>query len=321
MAKIDKPGIYKDFPVADYFADPCPAPSLTQSLAKILLDQSPLHAFQACPRLNVPTVEEDEGEKYDKAKAIGNAAHAMMLDRGKHIAIGEFDSWRKKEAQAFKDEAYATGKEPILRKHFDTAAAMVDAALNQLSQIHGCGGAFTNGDAEVVIANCEAGIWLRSMLDWITPDLREVWDYKTSGMSASPYDTGRMMANAGWHIQAAMHERILDRLDPKGAGRRKFYYVAQENEPPYALTVNEISESALTIGRKQIAYAFTSWAICLSRNVWPAYPQRIIRPELPAYFENAWLGREVNEASENDPSQFPAADADWPLWPDLIMAG
>jgi hypothetical protein len=306
VLKIDKPGIYKDFPVADYFADPTPEPSLTQSIAKILIEQSPLHAKMASPRLAPPTADDDDGEKYDKAKAIGNAAHAVMLDRGKSIAIGEFDSWRKKEAQAFKDEAYAAGKEPILRKHFDTAAAMVDAALNQLSNIPGCENAFTNGDAEVVIANCEDGIWLRSMLDWITPDLREVWDYKTSGMSASPHATGKMMANAGWQIQAAMHERILDRLDPKGAGRRKFYYVAQENEPPYALTVNEIGESALTIGRKQIEYAFRTWAHCITKNVWPAYPTRIIRPELPGYFENAWLGRELAEESENDPQNLMA---------------
>jgi hypothetical protein len=74
-------------------------------------------------------------------------------------------------------------------------------------------------------------------------------------MSASPYATGKLMANAGWHIQAAMHERILDAIDPKGAGRRKFYYVAQENEAPYALTVNQIGEAALTIGRKQVDYA------------------------------------------------------------------
>lgn len=305
--KITAPGVYKDFPVADYFADPTPEPSLTQTLAKILLDQSPLHAFQACPRLNVPTDEEDEGEKYDKARAIGNAAHKLMLDRGKDLAVAEFADWRKKEAQEFKANAVFAHKEPILRKHFDVAGGMVDAAIEQLNRIHGCGNAFTQGDPEVVIANCDAGIWLRSMVDWITPDLREVWDYKTTGQSVGPHDTGRLMSTAGWHIQAAMHERILDGIDPRGAGRRKFYYVAQENAPPYALTVNEIAESALTIGRKQIAYAFTAWALCVARNVWPSYPTRIIRPELPGYYENAWLGRELAEESENDPS--------------LIMAG
>lgn len=313
--KITEPGIYRDFDTAAYFADPCPEPSFTQSLAKILLDQSPLHAYQAHPRLNVPTDEEDDAEKYDKAKAIGNAAHALMLDRGKTMAVGEFDNWMKKEAKEFKAAAITAGQEPILRKHFERAGLMVDAAIEQLCKIHGCQNAFTAGDAEVMIANCEDGIWLRSMIDWITPDLREVWDYKTSGMSASPYSTGKLMASAGWHVQAAMHERILDAIDPAGAGRRRFYYVCQENADPFALTVNEIGEAALTIGRKQIDYAVKSWAHCLTKNVWPAYPMKIIRPELPAWAENSWLDREIKEDDARQETGRPKFD------PKVIMAG
>lgn len=306
--KIEQPGVYRDFPTADYFADPTPDPSFTQSLAKILIGSSPLHAYQAHPRLNVPAAgEDDDPEKYDKAKAIGNAAHALMLDRGKAMAVGEFDDWRKKEAKEFKAAAIAAGQEPILRKHFEDAGKMVDAALNQIAHIGGCENAFTNGNAEVVIASNENGIWLRSMLDWVTPDLREVWDYKTSGMNASPYATGRMMATAGWHIQAAFHERILDEIDPKGAGRRKHFFVAQENTEPFALTVNQIGEAAMTIGRKQVDYAIKAWSHCLRKGVWPAYPPKIITPELPAWNENAWLGREEDEAAEHDP--------------DLIFAG
>ncbi|MCK1445398.1 PD-(D/E)XK nuclease-like domain-containing protein [Bradyrhizobium sp. 48] len=300
---ITEPGVYRDFPTAAYFGDPTPAPSFTQSLAKVLIEQSPLHAFQAHPRLNVKPADEDDGaEKYDKAKAIGNAAHKLMLNRGKEMSVGEFEDWRSGPAKAFKLASLNEGKEPILRKHFDVAGEMADAAVEQLNRIHGCQNAFTHGDAEVVIANCEDGIWLRSMLDWITPDLREIWDLKTSGRSASPYATGRLMADAGWHIQAAFHERILDAIDPKGAGRRRFYYVAQENEAPYALTVNQIGEAALTIGRKQVDYAIKTWAFCMRRKTWPAYPNRIIRPELPTWAESSWLGREIEEASENDPS-------------------
>ena len=37
--KIDKPGIYKGMLSDDYFADPCITPSLSQSIAKILIEQ------------------------------------------------------------------------------------------------------------------------------------------------------------------------------------------------------------------------------------------------------------------------------------------
>ena len=35
--KITAPGIYKDFDETAYFADPAPQPSLSQSLAKVLI--------------------------------------------------------------------------------------------------------------------------------------------------------------------------------------------------------------------------------------------------------------------------------------------
>jgi endonuclease/exonuclease/phosphatase family metal-dependent hydrolase len=109
--KISKPGIYRDFPTAAYFADPCPEPSFTQSLAKILIEQSPLHAYQAHPRLNVPAADEDadEAEKYSKAKAIGNAAHSLMLGRGKVLAVGDFNNWMTARKPS---EFKATATEP-----------------------------------------------------------------------------------------------------------------------------------------------------------------------------------------------------------------
>ena len=94
MAKL-KPGIYREFPVADYYADPAPTPSLTQSLAKIIIERSPLHAWHAHPRLN-PDFERDDPTKYD----VGNIAHALMLGRGKDLVVLEtFDDWRTNDAK------------------------------------------------------------------------------------------------------------------------------------------------------------------------------------------------------------------------------
>ncbi len=51
----------------------------------------------------------------------------------------------------------------------------------------------------------------------------------------------------------------------------------------------------MTIGRKMVDYAIKSWAHCITKNVWPSYPMRIIRPELPTYAETSWLQREEDE--------------------------
>jgi hypothetical protein len=53
--KITKPGIYPGVSSADYFADPCPTPSLTQSLCKILIERSPAARMGRTPAAQ-PTV-------------------------------------------------------------------------------------------------------------------------------------------------------------------------------------------------------------------------------------------------------------------------
>jgi hypothetical protein len=220
---ITKPGIYTGMAAAEYFADPCPVPSLTQSVAKVLIDRSPAHAKIEHPRLTPPEPD-DEPDKYDAAKAIGNAAHAMAIGRGKLIAVAAFDDWRKKDAQAFRADALAAGKEPILERHHECALAMVAAARAQLDAI-GWTDAFTQGEGEVVIAWKEGETWFRSMIDWM-PNTRILYDYKTSAASLAPHLIAPKMEGDGWHVQAAMHERGLDVLDPAGAGRRKFRFIA-----------------------------------------------------------------------------------------------
>src|SRR5258707_13001266 len=136
--------------------------------------------------------------------------------------------------------------------HLMIAQAMVRSALDGCEGA-GCLDAFhaDNGKGEVVIAWQEKGIWFRSMIDWFSQSLPLVYDYKTTGMSVAPHVIGRMMADAGWDIQAAMQERGLLALDLVRAGHG-FRFVAQENEPPYAMTVAQLSESVLTIGRKKL---------------------------------------------------------------------
>lgn len=290
---ITKPGIYFDMSADEYFADPCPTPSLTQSIAKVLLDQSPAHARLAHPRLAPPTASEDEpAEKYDSALAIGNAAHAMLIGRGKEIAEARFDSFRTKDAQLFRDEH--AGCVVILSKHLRRASAMVNA-MREAIDLCGWNDAFSFGHGEVVLAWQEGDIWFRTMIDW--KSVHENYDAKTSGMSVAPHSIGTMIERAGWHIQAAMHERGLDVLEPEWTGRRRFRFLAQENYPPYAVTPVELDEHWLTMGRKKLQHAIDIWKRCIEADRWPAYPLIPITPDYPGFAEAKWLEREVR-ASE-----------------------
>jgi hypothetical protein len=300
---IEKPGIYLDFPTADYYADPAPVPSLTQSIAKVLLDKSPLHAWHAHPRLN-PDYLHDDDRKFD----VGNVAHAMMIGRGKAIEVLEYDDWRTKAAKEAREAAAAAGRLAILGKHAAKAGAMVAAAREQL-ELRGLGHLFAagQGDGEVVLAWPERRIWCRQMVDWLTSNRLIFADYKTTDQSAAPFVLGRKMVADGWPIQAAMGERGLDVLHPESAGRRRYLFIVQETERPYALNVVQMSEIAMTMGRKQLQAAVTLWTQCVQTDRWRGYPTEVIIPEYPSYAETQWLEREMTEFSE------PAAN--------ILMAG
>jgi hypothetical protein len=301
---IDKPGIYFDITAVDYHADPCPAPSFTQSIGKVLLEKSPAHARLIHPRLCPPpvTADDDVPEKYVAAQAIGDAAHALLIGRGKAVAVGDYDGWRSKEAKAFREEALAAGKVAITAKHMARAWAMVGAASAQLGHAdHDWFFSQAVGAGEVVVAWQEDDIWLRTMVDWMNVQTKSVIvDYKTSSLSCAPHAVEDRPSVMSWDLQAAMHERGLDAVDPDNAGRRKHFYVNQENEPPYALTVVQIGEADLTMGRKKLAMAIDIWSRCMATNTWPAYPAETVMSRPRGYLETKWLEREVEHHEHHE---------------------
>lgn len=299
--KITKPGIYPGISSADYLADPCPEPSLTQSLCKILIEGSPEHAWTASPRLN-PQFEYDDDTKFD----IGNVAHSILLGRGKDIEIVNFPDWRTKAAQEAREKAADKGQIAVLRHQFNQASDMAAEARKRLNR-HQDADAFTGGDAEVMIAWQEDGIWCRSLIDWLHADLRKVDDFKTSGMSMAPHLIGLRAQNAGWEVQAAFIERGLNALDPAGVGRRQFRFIAQETYKPHAITVMHMDEHWLTMGRKKVSAGIGLWQRAVASGRWPGYPTIGIVPEYPGFKEAQWLDREQSGEFEPDPK--------------LIMAG
>ncbi len=277
-----KSGIHLDIASADYFSDPCESPSLTQSIASVLLDRSPRHAALRHPRLN-PAWEPYEDTKFN----IGNAAHKLLIGRGKELVIVEADDWRTKAAKEEREAAQEAGSVAILAHQYKTAQAMSDAFVEQVQQIPDCQEAFmgmAGGHGEVVIIADYEGVTLRSMVDWMR-DTTHLDDLKTTGISASPDRLPYAMADGGWDLQAAIQERILDVLDPSTAGRRHHYFYLQENDDPYEVTVCELPESVMTIGRAKLDKAIGIWRRCMTENRWPGYPRLVHSPVYPPYLE------------------------------------
>lgn len=266
-----------------YQQDPCAVPSLSASIAKILISESPLHAWTAHPRLN-PNYVREEKEIFD----LGTVAHALML-QGLNIAqVFDVKDWRTNEAKAARVLARSAGKIPILRKDWTRVQEMVQAGKYQIAAHREASDLFTDvGKAEQTLTwTDDHGVVCRARLDWLRNDFRRIGDYKSTGMSVNPEQLARIAVSAGWDIQAAFYLRGLERIDPQDNKSRQFLFAAQEDRPPYAMTIVGMGPDFLWAGQSKVQRAIDKWAECMESGKWPAYPDRIVYPTLPVWEEN-----------------------------------
>lgn len=294
MAKVTtaaalEPGIY-DMPADRYHRDPCPEPSLSSSIAKLICLSSPAHAREAHPRLN-PDAVNDEAEHLD----IGTAAHAVLLEGQAAVTIIDANDFRTNAAKEARDAARAEGRTPLLAKKWADVQKMVAAAREQL-ELHRDGGAkmFSVGEPERTLIWQEDGVWCRARLDWLRPDPTPIaqWavdDYKSTSATANPDVWTRTLFSNGFDLQAAWYLRGLKILTGYDG---TFRFAVQETFPPYALAVVALGPDAMTIAEKKCLYALEVWRTCQEEKEWMGYPRRTCHASLPAWHESWWLERE-----------------------------
>lgn len=291
--KISKPGVY-DISESDYHADNfLPEPSLSSSIAKMLVNATPLHAKQAHPRLN-PDHESEDSDRFD----IGKAAHSLVLHDPMAFAVIDAPDWRTKDAREKRDAARAAGKIPLLEMRWLSVQAMAHAARIQLDRHHEAKTAFTNGKPEMTLVWREGETWCRSRLDWL-PNAGKFFDDYKSTTCADPDAFSRILFNLGYDIQCAFYRRGIKALglhdDPA------FRFVAQEVDMPHPLSVVALMPSALDLAEHKVARAIDIWQACIRTGEWPGYPLRTCYIEAPPWHEAQFLARDAR-AHETRPS-------------------
>lgn len=269
----------------EYHADPCPAPSLSSSIAKMIIHDSPAHARLHHPRLvEQPIVE--NGTHFD----IGSVTHALLLEEKLEAEIIVAPDWRTNVAKNARAVARSRGRIPLLAKHYTAVKAMLVALREQLKD-HRAKSMFTDGKAEQTLIWREDDTWCRARLDWLHDSFKYVDDYKTTSATANPEVISRTVFNNGWDIQAAFYLRGLKKLTGKDA---EFRFCVQETFPPYALSVIGLNPDTLLIGHKKVEYAIETWARCLAEDNWPGYPRDICYAMLPVWEEARWIEKELS---------------------------
>jgi PDDEXK-like domain of unknown function (DUF3799) len=286
--KISEPGHYI-ISAEEYHRDPCVVPSLSASILKILLSETPQHAFVKHPRLN-PNFKPEEKDKFD----LGTAAHGLMLGDPLKYEILDFNDWRSDKAKNARDSARQRGKLPMLKDQWDRVQAMVDAGRAQLANHMDASDAFTDGTPEVTLIWRERGIWCRSRLDWCPNDkLKFFDDYKSTG-SADPDAFQSIVYSVGHDIQMAFYRRGIRAVFGLEAPRMRF--IVQEVTEPYALTAITLNQEAMDLADYKVDKGLEKWRWCMESNCWPAYPAWTCEIGPKKWAESQMLEREERDA-------------------------
>lgn len=274
-----------------YHRDPCPEPALSSSLAKILLAQSPLHAWTASARLN-PNFQPVEKKTFD----IGRAAHRSILGRGADYVVIPNDilasngAASTKEAKAFMEDARAAGLTPLKSGEVAGIDEMSAVAAEKLAAM---GITFDPARSEQVAIARIDGIWCRAMFDNVPLDARlPIYDFKTCE-NAAPEACERAILNYGYDIQAEHYRQVWKEATGED---RAFRFVFQEKTAPFEICVVELGADTLLMARKKIGRAREIWGLCVRENCWPGYPPGICRIDLPEWVHARWLERESVES-------------------------
>ncbi len=310
------PGVH-DIPAEVYHADPCEQPSLSSTVARLLINRSPLHAWTAHPRLN-PAHESNDSATFD----IGRAAHRAVLGKGGDYVAYPASVLSKNGAastDAAKDwaaEQRAAGRTPLKADDVDLVGQVANSVNRHLASM---GIRFDRARSELTAIAELDGICCRVMVDNAPSDPRlPLYDLKTT-TDASPEGAVKAVTGYGYDVQAAFY---LDAWRAATGEARRMRFVLVEKTPPYAVAVVELydHEAMVAAGkttsgneqslasdwmihaRSKAAEARRIWGECLAANQWPGYPAQVAVIGQPGWHGAKWEGREIGQPVIKKPS-------------------
>ena len=285
------PGFWPELSADQYHSDPCPLPSLSSSLAKIIVSETPRKAWLAHPRLN-PDFAPEISDKFD----FGTAVHDALSSGGKRIAVVEgFLDWKKKEAQDRRDELRARGLTPLLEHQFADVETLVERTRADLERRN-----VTLGAQEAVFIAQDRGVWLRSMMDAFDPPW--ISDFKTTSTNlASDAAVANMIVDYGYDLQSAFYLHVAGLVFPEWAGRLKFRLLFVEKQEPFGLRIIEADATMLEMGRRKMEHAIGLWQQCTASGRWPHLEHLPRTVPYPSFQESRWLERETSDGFVSGP--------------------
>lgn len=299
-------GLHINMPPAEYYADPHPVgPSLTQSVAKVLLDSCPAHAWRVHPRGgNAPHKETDAQRRgnlvdaivcgtFEETYEIGPKGEvdeqlvAAVLDgtvAAKYAVLpAKWPNFSFKAAREWQAEREAEGYKVI--KPAGLALAEHEAEIRrrgkqrvepiELARARAIAAAaqrfFTDGDLQVSALWLQEDVPCRARLDYLRVQGGRalIRDLKTA-WSASAGAIRRSFSAYGYDVQGAAYTAAVEHLVPSVREITvEFVYV--ETFDPYLTRIVPLSSSKAELGRRKWQWAVSKWGQCLRAQRFAGY--------------------------------------------------
>lgn len=294
MTEFLGPGVH-DIDAERYHADMLrPVPTLSSTLARKLLNQSPLHAWTHHPRLN-PAWASSDRKTFD----VGRAAHRAVLGKGgDYVAypaelLASNGAASTKEAKAWAEQVRANGGTPLKADEVD---AIGDIARSVRMKLVDMGIKLSHDRSELTALAEIDGVWCRAMVDNApnNPAL-PLYDLKTTE-DASPEAVIRSVVAYGYDVQAAHYLSVWEAATGE---KRKMRFIFVEKSAPFEVSVVELhgadddeSDWMLTANSKA-KEARRIWGECLAADEWPGYPAKVAILGAPKWHNDKWADRAI----------------------------
>ena len=309
-------GIHPDIAPALYHADGMTAePSLSSSIIKTLLNQSPEHARDRHPRLTAsPSYKWPETD----AMRVGNVAHSMLLGAGaKYKTFYPSDYRTAKgevsktlgcaEAQAAIAAWNAQGGIDIAEKTLLDATAVTDHMLALIREDYPM---WDTGQSEVTLIfeyrlNDQSTITCKARPDRMVENCRCVESNDPHLHLYDPKFSGRLMTDSwidrtaeadGWGIQDAFYSFGTEKLT---GHTPLFTFIVGELFPPYTTRFVTLPDGWKQDARSDVDRAANVWGACIKTGVWPNRTPRHYVPTRPAWATD----RELTDLIETLPEE------------------
>jgi hypothetical protein len=244
-----------------------PLPFLNASSIPYLL-QSPAHYLAMLSQPRTPSKEMN----------FGTALHMRILEPEKFsdtFVVKTIDGRTLKGKAALLEIEHVQKKKIISEEDFERIKYMEanirnhDIATSLLS----------NGHAEQVAmfklkASNGNKVMCKAKIDYIADSV--MIDLKTT-KCASIESFSKSLENYNYHIQASFYSHSIEAL---GYDRPKFYFIAVESEPPFAVSVIELSEEHYVVGYGKIYETVDIYEKCLRENNFPSYEPKIYKSRM-----------------------------------------